>query len=233
MGRRPALTTVCRTFMTRVQSSADLYGAVEQFAIGTWHSITGWEALYPGQARRIVALAFMNLVVGWEDFVEACFVRYLTGSESPNGWAPKLRLSACKNLDHAYALIAGTTDFDITKQYLNWSSWPKVESRAEVFFVGGKPFTRFSDGQKERLKDSQVIRNRVAHSSTKCREDFKRVAKQFRGLSASHKLPKGIDVGQVLLGKSGRGFGSNTSEPLFIRYVNLFCELAQVIAPDT
>jgi len=233
MGQRPALTTVCRTFMTRVQSSADLYGAVEQFARGTWHSITGWETLYPGHARRIVALAFMNLVVSWEDFIEGCFVRYLTGSESPSGWAPKLRLSACKNLDHAYALIAGTTNFDISKQYLNWSSWPEVESRAEVFFVGGRPFTRLSDLQKQRLKDSQIIRNRVAHSSTKCREEFKRVAKQFRGLSGSQKLPKGIDVGQVLLDKSGRGFGSTTNESLFMRYANLFCELSQVIAPST
>ena len=80
MGRRSALTTICRTFMTRIQSSADLYGAVEKFALGTWHSIRGWEILYPGHARRIVALAFMNLVAGWEDFVEACFIRYLAGS---------------------------------------------------------------------------------------------------------------------------------------------------------
>lgn len=233
MGRRPALTTVCRTFTTRVQSSADLYGAVEEFALGTWNSINGWEPLYPGHARRIVALAFMNLVVGWEDFVEACFVRYLAGSDSPNGWTPKLRLSACSSLDHAYALTAGTANFDRTKQFLNWSSWPEVESRAEVFFVGGKPFTRLSTGQKQRLKDSQIIRNRVAHSSTKCREDFKRVAKQFRGLSGLQKLPKGIDVGQVLLDKSGRGFGSNTNESLFMRYVNLFSELAEVLAPTT
>lgn len=231
MGRRSALTTICRTFMTRIQSSADLYGAVEKFALGTWHSIRGWEILYPGHARRIVALAFMNLVVGWEDFVEACFIRYLTGSESPSGWTPKLRLSACKNIDHAYALIAGTTNFDITKQYLNWSSWPEVESRAKVFFVDGKPFTRFSNLQKQRLKDSQIIRNRVAHSSTKCREEFKRVAKNFRGLPSSQKLPKGIDVGQVLLDKSARGFGPKTNEPLFIRYAYLYCDLAQIIAP--
>jgi len=233
MAHRAALTTVCRTFMTRIQSSADLYGAVEQFAVGTWDSIMGWEVLYPGQARRIVALAFMNLVVGWEEFVEACFVRYLTGSASPSGWAPKLRLSACKNIRHAYAVIAGTTSFDVTKQYLNWSSWPEIESRAEVFFVGGKPFTKLSEAQRQRLKDSQIIRNRVAHSSTKCREDFKRVAKKFCGLSGSQKLPKGTDVGQVLLDRSGRGFASASNESLFIRYADFFCELAELIAPTT
>ncbi len=233
MSRRPSLNTVSRTFITRVQSSLDLYGAVAQFALGTWDAIQGWELLYPGQARRIVALAFMNLVIGWEEFVEASFVRYLAGSKSPGGWAPKLRLSRCKNLQHAYALIAGSADFDVTRQYLNWSSWPEVESRAEVFFVGGKPFTTLSELQKNRLKDAQIIRNRVAHSSTKCREDFKRVARQFCGLSGSQKLRKGIDVGQVLLDTSGRGFGCGRGESLFIHYAYLFCDLAQLMAPTT
>lgn len=231
MARPPSLNTVSRTFITRVQSSADLYGTVEEFALGTWHSIQGWEVLYPGQARRIVALAFMNLVVGWEEFVEACFVRYLAGSSAPSGWKPKLRLSACKSLDHAYALIAGRADFDVTKQYLNWSSWPEVESRALVFFPRGKPFTALSEMQRQRLKDAQIIRNRVAHSSSKCREDFKQVARQFCGLSGSQKLPKGIDVGQVLLDTSGRGFHDARKESLFIHYANLFCDLAELIAP--
>lgn len=232
MARLPSLNTVSRTFIRRVLSSVNLYWAVEKFALGTWHSIQGWELLYPGQARRIVALAFMNLVIGWEEFVEGCFVRYLAGSSAPGGWNPKLRLSACKSLGHAYALIAGTADFDVTKQYLNWSSWQEIESRALVFFVRGKPFTALSDMERERLKDAQIIRNRVAHSSAKCREAFKKVARQFCGLSGSQKLPKGIDVGQVLLNTSGRGFRAARKESLFIHYANLFCALAELIAPS-
>lgn len=233
MGRQTALNTVCATFSKRVLASANLYLAVEDFARGTWDSISGWEVLNPGQARRTVALAFMNLVAGWEDFVEACFVRYLTGSMSPNGWTPDTRLSACKNLRHAYSLIAGSGNFDATKQYLNWSSWSEVESRATVFFTGGKPFTALSQMQKLRLKDAQVIRNRIAHSSPKCREDFKRVARHFLGLSGSQKLPKRIDVGQILLHTSSRGFGPCANQSLFLRYVGVFLDAAEILAPTT
>ena len=91
MANKPALNAVRKAFDKKFQSSADLFLAVQVFAEGTWDAINGWEALYPGQARRVVALSFLQVVISWEDFIESCFVRYLMGAKSPSGYAPQPR----------------------------------------------------------------------------------------------------------------------------------------------
>ena len=86
----------------------------------------------PGQARRVAALAFMHMVMGWEDLVEATFIRYLVGAKSPSGWSPRLRLGPASRLDHAYKLHQGPA-FRRGSDYLNWSNWGAMSSLSEGF----------------------------------------------------------------------------------------------------
>src|SRR5260370_24583579 len=110
MANKPALNAIRKSFDKKLQRAADLFSAVYVFAEGTWDAINGWEALYPGQARRLVALSFLQVVISWEDFIESFFVRYLMGATSPSGFAPQLRLAAFlpgrSSLFHAYSFAA-------------------------------------------------------------------------------------------------------------------------------
>lgn len=231
MARAPALKTVVNTFVTRVSSSVDLYNAVQPFATGSWDSINGWEPLYPAQARRVISLAFLSVVVGWEDFVESCFIRYLAGASSPSGYKPQLRLGPCKSLLHAYEVASGIKGFDPKKNYLNWSNWREVEDKAIIFFENGEPFSQLTPQERQRLVDAFCVRNRIAHGSRKCQQDFVKLAKQHLGLSPASPLRQGFDVGNLLLEVSSRGFGQCKPQAFFMQYMNLFREIAHDVAP--
>lgn len=232
MARPPALTTVRSQFENALDSAEELYLVVKPIADGTWNSINGWEALFPGQARRVVSLAFLQSVIAWEDFVEAVFVRYLAGAKSPSAYRPTLRLAAAKSLTHALQLASGDPDYDSQKHYISWNKWKNVESLAKVFFEAGRPFTRLTDHEKQRLADCVVIRNRIAHSSPKCKTDFIKIAKNHLGLSEAGKLPQGFSAGYLLLTQSNRLFGATSAvRPFFEQYMALIRSCADRICP--
>lgn len=232
MPRTPALSTVCKRFGGAIQSAADLYSAVRPFSEGTWDSINGWEPIYPGQARRIVSLAFLQIVIGWEDFVEATFIRYLAGAMSPSAYTPVLRLGTAKSLSHAYQLATGEPGYDPQKHFGKWNNWKDIEELAKVFFDSGRPFTNLTQHEKQRLSAAIYIRNRVAHSSSKCRSDFVRVSKEHLGISTKSALPQGFSVGHLLLTSSKRLFGPNAEEkPYFEHYLDVFESAAKRICP--
>ena len=232
MPRTPALTTVSRSFERTLDSAEQLYLAVKPFADGTWNAINGWETLYPGQARRVVALAFLQAATGWEDFVEAVFVRYLAGANSPKGYSPGLRLARAKDLSHAYQLASGEPSYNPSRHYIVWNRWRDVENRARVFFEAGRPFTNVTDIEKQRLAAVVVIRNRIAHSSSKCKKDFVGLAKEHLGLAAGDSLPRGFSVGQLLLTSSSRLFGPRAqSRPYIEQYLWVMRVASQRLCP--
>jgi len=232
MPRTPALTTVIKSFEQTLESAEQLYLAVKPFADGTWDAINGWEPLYPGQATRVVALAFLQAVTGWEDLVEAVFVRYLAGSSSPNGYRPSLRLAPAKSLSHAFQLASGEPTYDSSRHYIVWNRWRAVEDRAKVFFEAGRPFTNVTDHEKQRLAASIVIRNRIAHNSAKCKRDFVGLAKEHLGLSADDHLPQGFSVGKLLLTSSSRLFGPGAqTRPYIEHYLEVLRKASQRLCP--
>lgn len=232
MANKPALNTVRKAFDKRLQSSCDLFCTVQVFAEGTWDAINGWESLYPGQARRVVALSFLQVAISWEDFIESCFIRYLMGARSPSGYAPQLRLSPASSISHACQLASGNPKFKVGSDYIPWTSWSDVIDRAQVFFHAGAPFSTLTHLQRDRLTDAIRIRNRVAHGSAKVRKDFIEVARRHLGLKPEKKLVQGYDVGQLLLDKSAKCFGKGIKQTTYFElYANLFCDLADRICP--
>lgn len=233
MARPPALTTVSSQLAKTLTSAEELYRAVKRFGDGTRDSINGREALFPGQARRVVALAFLQSVIGWEDFVEAVFVRYLAGAESPAKYRPSLRLTAAKSLSHAFQLASGDPDYDPQKHYISWNKWKSVESLAKVFLDAGRPFTNITEQEKQRLGDCVVIRNRIAHNSLKCKSHFIEVSKTHLGLPATGKLAQGFSPGQLLLTSSNRLFGKNAPvKPFFEHYLDTIRSCSNRICPQ-
>ena len=231
MARTPEIKTVRKLFLSKLDSNRNLFEAVQPFtAYG--YSTTNCNPLYPGQANRVVALCYMNAVSAWEEFVEGTFIRYLAGAKSANGYQPNLSVGPCRSVQHATDVLAGQADFDITAQYLSWTKWNSVVSKAKVFFERGEPFTKVIQVYQERLEDAFKIRNRVAHTSQKCIREFCQVARHFLGLSAETPLPRGFSVGKLLLTTEVRHFKRFSAEGNYYKaYDALFRHLADLIAP--
>jgi hypothetical protein len=228
MSRVPRINNIKTIFIDKVNSSSNFFQTMHPFATSGYDGIHGYEGIHPKQAEQAISLAFLNVVTQWEDFVEACFIRYMNGASSPNGFHPSLRIGKTQSIQHSYEVLSLTEKFDITQRYLTWSPWKVVSNKAKLFFDQGKPFTDLTHQESDRLNDSFVIRNRIAHSSQKAKNEFSQISKQHLGKSRLHQ---GFTVGQLLLTKDTRGFPRKPIQEFFIHYMQLFLKLADTIAP--
>lgn len=228
MSRKPAIKHIKTEFQKRIDSSVNLFDSVINFtSTDTWESINGYESLHPGQAKKIIALAFLDMVSQWEVFVDNCFVRFLAGATYLNGNAPHLRVSGCVSIQHSYQLLTLKEKYDPNNSYLSFKSWREVEEKAKIFFTNGEPFTTLTDIEKQRLKDATIIRNRIAHYSDKCRDQFKSLAKRILNRD---KLYGGFSVGDLLITETNKNFDNNTQQSIFYHYRDILTNMADKIS---
>lgn len=227
MARKPAIKHIKKEFENRLDSSANLYKAVIDFtASDTWEAIQGYEPLHPGQAKKIISLAFLDMISQWEVFIENCFIRFLAGATYLNGKVPPLRITGCISIEHSYQLLTLKEKYDPNNSYLSFTSWSQVEDKAKIFFHKGEPFTTLTDVEKQRLQDAIIIRNRIAHYSDKCRSQFKSLAKRFLN---TNKLRSGFSVGDLLITETDKNFNINKKQTIFFHYYDLFKKMSSKI----
>lgn len=216
----------------RVIRSADgIYIAMLPYVQLSYEGINE-NPIHPVQATKIIELSFMNIISAWEEFIQAVFIRYMIGGVSEAGYSPSLRIGKCQSLNHAFETISGKDGFDPAVDYLDWSNWPKVILKAKIYFHDAKPFSNLTANQTHLLRDSVILRNRIAHSSDKCKRDFRDLAKRYLALKKTQSLPKGLTVGRLLNSEGVRGFSKEyRSNNYYQSFSVLFHELADIIAP--
>ena len=229
MSVSPNINTVNKSFLDTLERSENLCIDMRPY-LAPAAAIRA--PLKPGQARRIIAMAFMTNVAAWEEYIQESFIRYLMGAKSPSGYRPSLRLGRCDSRDHAIEVIAGESNYDLEKNYFLWMNWNVVVRRAKVYFCDGEPFSKIPVGIATLIHDSYKIRNRVVHSSLMSKKEFKQVALKFRGRQKDAKLTQGYTVGSLLLETNVRHFGSFcTGRDYFEAYSNMFRKLADILTP--
>ena len=228
-GRPPKVDHIKNDFLRKVDSAINL--------VVTVRAMEGINPRLPNKlhsqhVRRIVELAFMGVVASWEEYLELIFVRYLAGSITQNGFTPVFKAGKANNLPHAYRILSGNSRYDPSKDYLKFSDPKWVADKADFFFERGQPFDCIRNFS-ERLQDASSIRNRVAHSSEKCRDEFKKVAIKFIQ-PASGNLTQGYRSGDLLLDSAVRHFGQQAIQnnwSFFIAYMENFKALAHKLVP--
>ncbi len=231
MARKPSAWGAHRAFVAALGSSKSLYDAVAPLCD---RKSKGTRALHASQARRVIALSFLAMVAAWEEYLEAAFVRYLTGAAAVTGYKPRLRAGPATDIGHAYELLTGKANYRPDAEVLSWSSPAKVIDRAEIFFYQGQPFKGAIMKWQAQLQDANAIRNRVAHASAKCRTEFKKAALRLLGRPKSGQLSQGYSVGDLLVATGGRGFQVNTwtyFQNYWVMYFELLITLTPVPAP--
>lgn len=191
--RKPLLTTVVNEYVDSVINAMNVYVNAEKLLNKKFfESINGYEVFSPKEAKNIISMAFFQVVVKWEILIENIFIRYVAGAKSPSGKSPKLLLNSAKNLEHSYKIISGKHNFKPENDHINFGDWNKTCEAAKVFFEKGEPFTSLTKEEINCLKEIKIIRNRIAHSSKKCKNQFKKLAIEKgimrRGLTAGDFL---------------------------------------------
>jgi len=228
MARPPKVDHLREKLMKAIVSAEKLYDAVHQ--VSGINPAIARPTLHAQHVRRVVELAFMGVVESWEEFLELTLVRYVAGARCRNGYAPSLRLDKADSLAHAYKLVTGNPQFDPARGFIARRSAQSTMDIARVFFRGGHPYVSALDSMKDRLKDANWLRNRVAHSSEKCRTDFQKAARRLRNRSG---LRQGYGVGHLLEENPVAHFGPGTQASLtiFHAYMAMYRRLATQIVP--
>lgn len=83
------------------------------------------------------------------------------------------------------------------------------------------------------MGEATKIRNRVAHSSAKCKADFKVVALRLLMLQAGGKLKQSYTAGNLLLAPTTSVFGSlhNAGVTIFEAFIRMYEDLANAVVP--
>lgn len=216
-----SLKSTIKRFEERLSSSEELFKSVYAVACGDKEPEKG--CLSCSQSSRVVSLAFFQMVTAWEDFVECIFLRYMIGAGSPSGYQPRLLQAKPKNLDAACELLCEGKKLE----FLKWTNSNTIKDRAKVYFDKGEPFQVI---RGDHFKDIFIIRNRIAHCSDASREDFIELARLYRNGKSTIKLRGGYRVDHLLVECPTRRWPNKSKQPLFMRYLKMLREAAQIIA---
>lgn len=228
-GRPPEVDHVKSTFLSELKAAEDLVEKINCFKGGI--NPNSVPALHPKHVRQVVELAFMGTVASWEEFLERALVRYVAGAKTKAGYAPTPRFGRANSLKHAYQVLSGNPKFDSDKDYLKVND-PKWVTNSADFLFSAHGFGDVK-AKSQLLGYATSIRNRVSHSSDKCRADFKSTALAFLQ-PQSQKLAQGYGPGDLLMAKVDRHFGQLTvqaGKTHFEAYMDLFKQLAAKVVP--
>ena len=228
-GKLPKVDHLRKVFLRSVASAESLYESVRK--VGSIRSNASSPRLHTEHVRRVIELAFLGVIGSWEEFVEQTLVRYIAGAKCDNGYKPILRLNKAAGINHAYHLISGDPNFDPGTGFIGLSNPSTTVDIAKLFLDGGRPYSSALKEKEELLIHANCLRNRVAHSSTKAREDFKKTARRFL---SQDKLIQGYRVGDLLVDQAVRHFGSSAANrqlTFFKAYMEMFEVLALKIVP--
>ena len=231
-GRPPKVDHLRKGFVQSVESARSLYYSVLE--VGSINPAAAGPRLHTEHVRRVVELAFLGVVSSWEEFLEQTLVRYIAGAGCDNGYQSNLRLGKAADIAHAYHLISGDPKFDPGKGFIGLSNPSTTVDMARLFLENGRPYSSAIERKKELLIDAVRLRNRVAHSSTKSREDFKKTARRFLNLGANGPMTRGYRVGDLLVAHAERHFGPRAVDrelTFFEAYMRMFKKLAFKIVP--
>ena len=228
-GMPPKVDHLRVQFERSIDSASKLYASV--LKVGGINPAAKCPRLHTQHVRRVVELAFLGVVGFWEEFLEHTLVRYIAGAETKHGYAPTLRLGKAASIDHAYHLITGDPGFDPTRGFVGLSDPTKTMDLAKLYLEGGRPYVPALMKKKDHLIDAIRLRNRVAHSSTKSREDFKKTAHH---LLNKRKLTQGYRVGTLLTSHATRHFGRSAADrnlTYFQAFMEMYSKLSKKIVP--
>lgn len=160
----------------------------------------------------IIGGLFLNATSYWEKLLEDSFIAYMMGERSDNGKSVETYVSP-KDNNHAYSIIKNITT------YPDWTDKNKIMINANNYFKDGGPYSVLET--LDQLNAIKKIRNAIAHTSQKARQDFENIVRSRIG-----HLPTDITP-SVFLAKQINE--KRTAPTFFEYYINYLKDSARMI----
>jgi len=234
---RTSTASVRKVFEKTISTALKIYWPVRNNCVWDYESFNERD-FHPVVAYKILGLTFLSIFTAWEDYLENSFLRYLAGAKSESLYSPKLRIGKCINVAHARQVLTGVMSIDEATRFMKWNDYDWVLTRAKIFFQKGQPYSLVPSIFQERLRDAQIIRNRVAHSSSKCKNQFRRMTNKNIGASPNSTMCHGFSPGRYLVCSPEIVFDKSWVDSkdcfwgdIFEGYIHMFTELTNLITP--
>lgn len=181
---RPKVNTHLTIFMKRIDEACNLVDEMKEYKIVRDGNI---RQIKSASASKIIEMAFLEMFLSWEEFLESSFIKYMCGAKTISGYHPK-RFAFPPNIEHAqkFLLLNG-------RRYSDWSNPQDVIQRAETVFSNGDPFASALRPSVGNLENIRTIRNAIAHKSGTALQKFFDIVRQNLG-----SKPRGITPGMFL-----------------------------------
>ena len=113
---------------------------------------------------------YLDLFTEFEGLIESLFVGLLSGSVTPNNTSITRKLTI-RPVAEIEPVLRGDK-----RVYMDWLPYPEnTIKRANIFFVGGRPFTLLDSNEKNKISTYHKIRNAIAHKSKKASNAFQTI----------------------------------------------------------
>lgn len=113
----------------------------------------------------------LRAIVGFEALLEEIFFQIMQG---------KLVYKSCRRVKSRISASTAQSLYDVAyrgKQYLDWLPFRKAKENANVFLLGGRPFTLLDDADCSKLQAIVTIRHAIAHRSEHGIGEFRKLLK--------------------------------------------------------
>ena len=180
--------------------------------------------------EKIVEVAFLKLVIGWEAFLERTIVLYLIGKKAGNGHCPVRLVGNIKDEERAYKLLSGNLDFKIESRYLEYLLDAEKVIKVVDFFFKNHTYNSIEDDAAF-IRHIQNIRNHIAHNSQSSRSNFEKATRHFMNSTKSYNGTVGGFLLSPARKKSNIKFNSK-GWMYFDAFSAFFVSLAVEIAPE-
>lgn len=170
--QRVSLASVRAEFNNRLQSSLNLVARLQDYRIREANRV---RTLSPAERHRLAEMAWIQMFLAWEEFLEESFVRHLLGARSPRG--PRAHpLVIVRSLEQTRKLILGEG-----RSYLDWTEPDKLIGRSALFFRDGEPYRTAITSASLHLRRMKTVRNQIAHRSQAAAEKYKGLLLELYG----------------------------------------------------
>ena len=143
-------------------------------AIAYESNADGTERCSNDEKEFIVSSAFLKMFIGWEEYLESVFIKFLTGEPTITGEVIP-RYATPIDTAHAHKIIIGT------QKYVDWANHEIVMRLSKLFFEDGEPISTSIASIARDISDLRVIRNAAAHISTTTQHKLDAVASRKFG----------------------------------------------------
>jgi len=164
--------------------------------------------------NQIVESLFLKASGYWEGFIEDIFISYMMNNKSEAGDSIVVYVHP-RDRTHAYNMVKGVLN------YPDWTDISKILIYAGIFFEKSGPFSLLNTLKSE-LNQIKTIRNAVAHSSKKAKQDFEKLVRGLIG-----HLPDDITP-SIFLSEYKRG-KKKTSPTYFEHYISFLMDSASML----